>query len=425
MARCKLTHPGIAIVATSLEKLPYKKNFSPPITPLMRSIWLTYLGLAGSLMIAAFLSRLSLFDWDTFQRMSEKTGEAMVVPMTARLTIWAFASDPWLGILWGAFVGTLLMLQLNADQHRHLDYYAERMVRQNRISFRGFSDRRIWTVLGWVTGFVLLDVVGAYVLNVSPKTSLPAMLIPAFLSYRVDKSIYELAKQNYAVALDQGLIPNGSLHPSRGQYFNLVFALVGSIAITVCFSIFLASVWSELGSFRDHNLEMTGMTRTPEEAQALEKQLERNPDNRDAHVILAAYYGGARFEVPEGDQDAMRQAYYRHTLWLIEHAPENFAAILLFPRDGEAYKEARRLWQRNIETKADDPRVLINAASFFDDTDPALAEEILRKGQALEPDNPEWKEEITKLHLQTLKRAERDLDRKDVLERIPYNDEDD
>jgi len=179
----------------------------------------------------------------------------------------------------------------------------------------------------------------------------------------------------------------------------MIVAVILSIAITICFFAFTVYAWSDLGELRDVQLEMVGSTRTAEEARALEEHLERDPNDRDAHLILASYYGNARFEAPQADRDAMREGYYGHTLWLIQHAPENWASTHLYPRDGEAYEEARRLWMQNIDTRADDPRVLMNAARFFDDTDPSLAEEILRKGQALEPDNPGWSEQINELRL--------------------------
>lgn len=379
---------------TNLEKRSYMKNFPPPITPLMFSIWLTYIGLAGAIMHAVFLERLAMFDWETYQRMSEKAHAGTVGTLTEQLTIWAFASDPWLGILWGAAIGTLLVLRLNTDQRKHPDYYAGRMIRRNRIVFRGFSERRVWVLFGWVMACVCLVVAGAFAMNINPKTSMLALLIPAFLSYRVNRDVYLLAKEKYTAALDAGLVENGSIRPSRGQYVNLVGALMVSVAIPICFSWLLASNWASLGELHDFMLSGVGSTRTPDEARALEERLERTPGDRDTHVILAWYYAGARFEVPEDEQDAMREGYYRHTLWLVQHAPENFASILLFPRDGEAYEEARHLWLENIETGSGDPKVLMNAARFFDATDPTLAEDLLQKGQALEPDNPEWGERL-------------------------------
>ena len=394
-------------MTTNLEKLPYKKNFPPSWTPLMVSVWPSYIFLVGSVFLAILLSRAFALDWDTYQRMSAEAEGVTTATSVERIVIWTYLSDPWLGLIWGVFVGTAMVLLGNAAKRKRIDDSAERTIR-SRSFLREIREREFWFAVLVVVAFVSVNLGGAFVLNVSPKTSIPAHLIPAFLLYRTQKKIYDLAKKKYVAALDSGLITEGSLRPRKAEQISMIVAVILSIALSICFFAFTVYAWSDLGELRDVQLEMAGSTRTAEEALALEEQLERNPDNRDAHLILAWYYANARHEAPDVDRDAMREGYYRHTLWLIQYAPENWTSIHLYPRDGEAYEEARRLWMQNIETRADDPKVLMNAAKFFDNTDAALAEEILRKGQALEPYNPEWSEEINELSLERQQRTARE-----------------
>ncbi|GMV94147.1 MAG: hypothetical protein AMXMBFR82_39250 [Candidatus Hydrogenedentota bacterium] len=351
-------------------------------------------------MPAVFLSRLSLFDWDTYQRASAESTTLSPPGVAERLVIWAFGADPWFGILWGVVVGIPLIRILNAHHRKHTDFFAERLIRRNRVAFSGLSDGRLWALAGWIGAFMTIDVVGAYVLNVTPKTSAPALLIPAFLSYKVHRDIHERAKKKYSQALDQGMIPNGSCRPSRLEIVNYVGAGLLYLAIPICFSVFIASEWDELGEIRDALLYVAGTMRTPDEVQALENWIREHPDDRDTRLILATYYQDAQYDEDDAEKrKALVENYRRHALWLIEHAPGHTMLMLrpLLPLDGEAYEKARQLWLKNIEEHGDDPRVLRNAVEYFSGADEAMAVDILRRGAALEPDNPEWRDMLNKL----------------------------
>jgi hypothetical protein len=339
--------------------------------------------------------------------MHAKDADASPLSTLDMFIIWTWFSDPWYGLLWGALVGTVMVLGLRTLKRKHIEHSADLLLRRKR-SIRELGNRSTWMGLTIALASILVNLAGAYFLNISPKTSVTAHMIPIFLLYGTERRINDRARGKYITALEQGLIPDGSLNPSRSQRASFLVGLSLCVALCIGFISLIVMMWSGLGEFYDTQLSMVGSTRTPDEAQTLEKRLENSPGDRDTHILLAWYYAGARFEDPVERQDVMREGYYRHTLWLVEYAPENFASILLFPRDGEAYEEARRLWLQNIETGSDDPKVLMNAAKFFDATDPTLAEELLQKGQALEPHNPEWREELGKLRLQQQRRTERE-----------------
>ncbi|MCL4692085.1 MAG: hypothetical protein KJ060_06180 [Candidatus Hydrogenedentes bacterium] len=387
-------------MATKLENLPYRKRLQSKWQVEFSSFGITYVGLIAALMPAVFLSRLSLFDWETYQLVAVEGTVPSTPTVTERLVVWAFCADPWFGILWGIVIGIPLILILNAHHRKHMDFFAERLIRRNRIAFSGLSDGRMWALAGWISAFMAIDVIGAYILNVTPKTSAPGLLIPGFLSYRVHRDTYELAKSKYSQALDQGLIPNGSRRPSRLELVNYVGAGLLYLAIPIWFSVFIASEWDELGEIRDVFLYVAGTTRTPDEVQALENWIREHPDDRDTRLILGTYYQDALYDEDDLDQrKVLVENYRRHALWLIEHAPGHTMLMLrpLLPLDGEAYEKARQLWLENIEEHGDDPRVLRNAVEYFSGADEAIAADILRKGAALEPDNPEWRDMLRKL----------------------------
>ena len=159
--------------------------------------------------------------------------------------------------------------------------------------------------------------------------------------------------------------------------------------------------WPEIREIHEFGLSTAGMLITPGDAAILEEKLARDENNVDARIELASFYefGAAPDEMSEHDRNALREKYYRHALWLIQHSAQTSAFIHIRERDGDAYEQAKRLWLKNVEGYGDDARVLSNAADFFEVNDRAQALEILQKGNALEPDNPEWNQRITVLEL--------------------------
>ena len=132
------------------------------------------------------------------------------------------------------------------------------------------------------------------------------------------------------------------------------------------------------------------------EAQALEAQLEKAPDDLIARTKLLGYYYYAWMQPGE---EAARAARRKHILWLIEHHPESpvlaLAEVTIEDRgnslaDPEGYKQARQLWLSEMESKKDNVQLLGNAARFFQMTDKNLAESILLRAQGLQPYNKEW-----------------------------------
>ncbi|HLN32364.1 MAG TPA: hypothetical protein VK395_31840 [Gemmataceae bacterium] len=146
-----------------------------------------------------------------------------------------------------------------------------------------------------------------------------------------------------------------------------------------------------------HALRHHGSSMGKEEAERFELQSQQNPGDAALRVLLLGYY----FLAHESAAD--KSARYQHVLWIVEHAPETAviagAEIDLHPSiDGEVYDRARQLWLVQVEVNPTNATILGNAAQFFWGHDGTLSEELYRKAQAVEPQNPQWCTELGRLY---------------------------
>ena len=141
-----------------------------------------------------------------------------------------------------------------------------------------------------------------------------------------------------------------------------------------------------------------GRRLTSEQAQKLEEQLKVNPKDLSLRAHLLSYYNSKSYR----SEDA-RKARYSHVLWIIEHHPG--AAIAGRPEailnpvfDKENYQEAKALWLKQVDKHKDSATVLSNAASFCFHHDKERAESLLSKARTLEPNNPQWSQQLGQLY---------------------------
>ena len=144
-------------------------------------------------------------------------------------------------------------------------------------------------------------------------------------------------------------------------------------------------------------LAMEGHQLSQEQAQGLEAALQAAPEDLSIRAKLIGYYCG------QFGQRQARQACQLHVLWVIRNHPEAELAgthyfCLLQPLDGEACEQAAKLWKQQTARHPTDPSVLGNAAAFFLLGDATLTEELLKKGEALEPANPRWPERLGQVY---------------------------
>lgn len=124
---------------------------------------------------------------------------------------------------------------------------------------------------------------------------------------------------------------------------------------------------------------------TPEQAEALEQRLVAEPADFEVRRQLVTYY------ITSGkvEWERKKAGLRRHALWLIENHPEHdLAPPPLSPvHDPEGYAAARKLWDAHLARPDASPFLIYRAASFFSRHDKAYAEELIRRGQSLDPDS--------------------------------------
>jgi hypothetical protein len=144
---------------------------------------------------------------------------------------------------------------------------------------------------------------------------------------------------------------------------------------------------------------MEGMKLSEDEAQQLEETLKHKPDDLSIRTKLLGYYFSRH---PRSEWiDGIRK---REILWIIEHHPEAAVAGLPYAwldpiLDGSAYQEGAKLWKQQISNHTNEPPILRNAANYFLLPDRPLAEDLLKKGAALEPQDPAWPNALGHLYL--------------------------
>lgn len=148
-----------------------------------------------------------------------------------------------------------------------------------------------------------------------------------------------------------------------------------------------------------------GRKLTEEEADRLEEKLRTNPDDLPARTQLLGYYFLKGFK-----SASARKNRQRHIMWIVQNHPSariaGSAEARLDPIiDREAYDRAKQLWLEQVETHRENTAILGNAAAFFLIPDMDISEDLLRKAQSLQPDNPQWSERLGNLYLLKMQRT--------------------
>jgi beta-lactamase regulating signal transducer with metallopeptidase domain len=155
---------------------------------------------------------------------------------------------------------------------------------------------------------------------------------------------------------------------------------------------------------RDRTLraELSGLTRMrydfgvpddaigPKQIGELEGAVGEDPEYLSARHQLLLYYWT--------NPNLLRRR--SHILWIIEHHPESrMAGSILtrlspndleqsFPGDPTGYEQARALWLAQTDRPMASPAILGNASFFFEGSDQPLAEALLLRARAADPQGP-------------------------------------
>jgi beta-lactamase regulating signal transducer with metallopeptidase domain len=148
---------------------------------------------------------------------------------------------------------------------------------------------------------------------------------------------------------------------------------------------------------------------TVAEGAALEKMLEQNPEDMAIREKLLAFYRWTgRNTQPWNDNIAARR---RHALWLVEHHPDSDLVKnvrLLRAEDQVGYDKLKRLWLAAADPRAD-ARVITNATWFIGLSEKRVAEQILLRARAADPDGPnaqQWARQLGGIYGDAIREAD-------------------
>ena len=140
---------------------------------------------------------------------------------------------------------------------------------------------------------------------------------------------------------------------------------------------------------------------TPEQAAALERSLDANPDNDGVRESLIIFYDQSGKVTWQQKLQGIR----KHALWRIAHLLET-ESDLWVPNiskryDPEGYAQATKLWLEQTSRPHVTTKTLGRAAAFFTSYDKPLAEELLTRAERMEPAGP-WAYRLMDLYAQAI-----------------------
>lgn len=123
-------------------------------------------------------------------------------------------------------------------------------------------------------------------------------------------------------------------------------------------------------------------------AEMLEMRCDGGPIELPARIMLLAFHSIGTSTRSDTNRTS---AHARHTLWMIEHAPQ--CSILRFVgssitdvEDSATRGAAKELWDHHLLKLTHDGRILKNAALFFFHDEPERALRLLRQGIEIDPE---------------------------------------
>lgn len=130
----------------------------------------------------------------------------------------------------------------------------------------------------------------------------------------------------------------------------------------------------------------------------LEEALLREPENMEIRAVLLGKYDSARYF-----DNVAHQKRMKHIEWIVSSCPEHVLAgdpcvgIIRWDHEDD-YQHIKSMWLTQVESKKNNPSVLMNAANFFDSEDKELAEKLLLDALALQPKNRDYRAKLASLY---------------------------
>lgn len=139
-------------------------------------------------------------------------------------------------------------------------------------------------------------------------------------------------------------------------------------------------------------IAIAGTTLSEADVARLENRLRKHPTDVRARYKVLGYMGQHRFMNPE-----LAQRRVDHVLWFIENRPElaftgsPFCHVMGLEPE---YHRVRAAWDNVVAAHDLPTAALRSAARFFSLEDPKRSQDLLERGERLEPDSPDWAEEL-------------------------------
>ena len=124
---------------------------------------------------------------------------------------------------------------------------------------------------------------------------------------------------------------------------------------------------------------------TQQQADALEQHIVLEPGDFDTRRQLVTYYRTSTKVAWDKKVPGLR----RHALWLVENHPEHdLQPPALSPEyDPEGFAAAKKIWEAHLARPDVSPFLVYRAVSFFAPHDKPYAEQLIRRGMAMDPDS--------------------------------------
>jgi len=133
--------------------------------------------------------------------------------------------------------------------------------------------------------------------------------------------------------------------------------------------------------YDDSKLLMKGHKLSRKEVSQITKQLQKNPDNIRARLLLLGFYESPR----------RMDKYYELLNWIIDNQPRRamLQHVGVSVTKTEAYRLSKRHWLRQLRLNPDDITILCNIANFCQICDQKDSVKYLRRAVELQPNSEE------------------------------------
>ncbi len=133
-----------------------------------------------------------------------------------------------------------------------------------------------------------------------------------------------------------------------------------------------------------------GSEMSADEARAVEAHVENAPTDAEARARLVGFYFFNR--------DEPRTRYVEHAAWFVKHMPgSSLAGAHYLSGDDELTAVLQPIWEEHLRAAPNDAALKTHAAVFFATFDPARAEQLYVEASQLEPERPDWYDDLANL----------------------------